>query len=224
MIKIRRKYFICILACFAVAGFARAGLWDPPITNASFESQLLSGAWSQAVDDWYSNDFWGTFVESEEGSGIPDTDYGDNWGGLAIGDAPGMLYQPIGTWDPEMEYKITILCGQRENNDFGDIKVMLVAGAAVDDPALAGLLGLDSVTGGQAVAEEHDHRRFVRAGQGQGRDQQRQEGCDRPRRPDELEDLMRVGCHSGKVWFAPYASDLTARQQWAAAAFRLTKS
>ena len=126
------------------------------MANASFESQALSGGWAQYADEWFSTDYWGTFVESELGGGIPDTPYGDNWGGV---DSSGTLYQPVGTWDENMQYDITIMCGQRAANDFGGFYVSLSAGADPADTALDGLLGaaegapaLDTI-GGTTVDE-----------------------------------------------------------------------
>jgi hypothetical protein len=117
-----------VVAAFGLAMLmattVNAGLWSPPVENASFESPVTGGAWSQIVDNWYKQSYWGSFVESELGGGIPDTPDGDQWGGVA-GDA---MFQQIGTYEENLDLPIQVLLGCRAGNTFGDFTASVWAG------------------------------------------------------------------------------------------------
>ncbi|GAH47195.1 unnamed protein product, partial [marine sediment metagenome] len=105
----------------------QAGLWDPALLNPSFEAPDVSGAWSQVVDDWFKQSWWGSFVESENGGGIPDTPYGGQWGGIS-GDA---MFQQIGTVEDNLDVSVSSLLGHRANNTQGDVTLSIWVGGNV---------------------------------------------------------------------------------------------
>ncbi|TFG47297.1 MAG: PEP-CTERM sorting domain-containing protein [Candidatus Brocadiia bacterium] len=125
--EMKRKNVICLVVLFVVAVSVNAGLWDPPVLNPSFESPDTGGLWSQIVDDWFKLSWWGSFIESELGGGIPDTPYGNQWGGVAT-DA---MFQQIGTYGENLEIPISLLLGHRVNNTVGDVTVSIWAGGDV---------------------------------------------------------------------------------------------
>jgi hypothetical protein len=118
------RVFAAFGLAMLMATTVQAGLWSPPVENASFESPAVGGAWSQIVDNWYKQSWWGSFVESELGGGIPDTPYGDQWGGTAT-DA---MFQQIGTYEENLSLPVSVLVGHRANNTTGDITVSIWAG------------------------------------------------------------------------------------------------
>ena len=68
----KNKCMFCILFLLLVAVTAKAGLWDPPIANPSFELVGDYGTWNgwgYMIDDWYSEE---AFCESCEEFSVKD--------------------------------------------------------------------------------------------------------------------------------------------------------
>jgi hypothetical protein len=117
-----------LIYCVVVfIGAVQAGLWDPALLNADFETPDTGGTWSQNVNDWYKQSWWGSFVEDEGGGGIPDTPYGLQWGGVAA-DA---MFQQIGTFDGDWDLSVSSLLGHRANNPQGDVTISIWIGGDV---------------------------------------------------------------------------------------------
>ena len=147
----KTKFVVSVLILLLAVAACRAGLWDPPLDNPSFENIALgAGAWTQEVDEWFKSDWWGSFVERERTTGdIPETPYGENWAGL---DYDGYIYQEIGTWEGTGLYDVQILYGQRIYDDFRSIDISIYAGGysagGADDVSLeqSGATKLSTVT------------------------------------------------------------------------------
>jgi hypothetical protein len=122
-----KRKFVIFVVLLSFVGAASGSLWDPPVLNPSFENPVTGGAWSQVVDDWFKLSWWGSFVESELGGGIPDTPHGDQWGGVS-GEA---MFQQIGTYEDNMDVPVSLLLGHRSNNTAGDVTVSIWAGGDV---------------------------------------------------------------------------------------------
>ena len=150
----KMKILVLTVAMMLVAVTVQAALWDPAVLNPSFEAPDTSGAWSQYVDDWFKQSWWGSFVESELGGGIPDTPHGVQWGGVS-GDAQ---FQQIGTVEDNLDVPVSLLLGHRANNTQGDVTLSIWTGGDVTvlddyDPASVyhtltevGAAQVDSVT------------------------------------------------------------------------------
>ena len=148
------RIMLVALVAFAISGMAQAGLWDPAISDPSFESVEGGtphgdlGGWGYNMDDWFENEnpnsvanFW------EKGSAIGLVGDGDIWAGAETG---GAFYQAIGTVDDGATYTVTAWIGARWGTSFGTGSFSLYAGGAEADGADAVLLDsfateLDSV-------------------------------------------------------------------------------
>jgi hypothetical protein len=122
-----KKCMVLIYCVVVFIGAVQAGLWDPALLNADFETPDTGGTWSQNVNDWYKQSWWGSFVEDEGGGGIPDTPYGLQWGGVAA-DA---MFQQIGTFDGDWDLSVSSLLGHRANNPQGDVTISIWIGGDV---------------------------------------------------------------------------------------------
>ena len=129
-------------------GSAFAGLFGTPVDNASFEDPVTATS-DTNVTDWFEEavnegTFLGGYVAQENQNGFPITPAGDQWLQL-ISDTstPGVVYQQIGTWDPNVTYTVSTLVGNRNLLTDSDYQMELWAGGTVGSAAngtsLAGL-------------------------------------------------------------------------------------
>jgi hypothetical protein len=102
---------LAILVCvMGFGGMARAGLFDPPIENPSFETtDLTSGtAWVDYCENWIISSQGSAYLEN--GSWYPAAD-GINtlkmW-------TPVAVWQQIGTWDQNIDYEISMYVGRSD--------------------------------------------------------------------------------------------------------------
>jgi hypothetical protein len=151
----RKKCLILLAVLSLVFGSAQAGLWEQPLENPSFEDQGIVNTWSQYVDGWFEESFWGSYVESDDHGGIPDTPYGNIWAGMNAASSDGTgIYQQVGTWEENVDYTISFILGNRAGWEFGEPRIGLWVGgdpgSAVDQSTAlsdigATLIAMDSV-------------------------------------------------------------------------------
>ncbi len=125
-----RRGAICLAALvlmLTVGDAVQAGLFNPPLKNPSFESPSLGAGrtsrWSASIDDWIINvSGWiyledGSWFTTPDGINVPKMWNGSN------------LWQQIGTWDPGIDYVITMWVGRSDTSSA--VRVSLYAGGDV---------------------------------------------------------------------------------------------
>jgi len=123
------KAVIVGVMCLAVSG-AYAAL---EVANSSFEADVLDpGTRTVAITDWYNRSAycWAT-EETYDTERYPATPYGSNWAELG---RESWVYQQIGTWEENLELRISLLTGSVVGQDYQGFYVSLWAGG---DPAQA---------------------------------------------------------------------------------------
>ncbi len=160
---------VTLLFCYVTA---LAGLFDPPLQNASFEDNPLApGAVTYTFNNWHDISGWVEYSTGPAGNGLPLTPYGNIWAGF-IGNAPnpntGLIYQQVGTWSENMGCEVIFLFGKRAGKVAFPMRIALWAGGTVASAAdgvsltAIGATMIDSVTitpdfGGQDVATLESH-------------------------------------------------------------------
>ncbi len=116
----RLTYAALIVLALTGTHVARAGLFEPPVTNPSFEQAAMDqggGTWSYNADDWIMNSQGSAYLEN--GSWFPASD-GTNvfklWSGA-------YLWQQIGTWDANRDYEISMWVGRSDNSSVLEISL-----------------------------------------------------------------------------------------------------
>ena len=113
-------YLVIVVFVLAFRSVAQAGLFDPPLKNPSFESPDLNGGWDWYADDWILN--WEAWGYLESGGQFAASDGINVW--RMPGD--GNIWQQIGTWDPGIDYVISLWVGRSQ--DESTLRVELLAG------------------------------------------------------------------------------------------------
>ncbi len=144
-----KKVLFCVVL-FVMASCVRAGL--TPLVNPSFEN--TSGTDEVSIIDWWDSKSYTTTM-AENGTAVPLTPYGENWGQLGNG---RWMYQQIGTYEENMVLDISFLLGQTTSKIVAGLEVELFTGG---DASLADNVGtkrdnaafpLDSVVGAVQIA------------------------------------------------------------------------
>jgi len=148
-------YLVIFVFVLAISGVAQAGLFDPPLKNPSFESPVLTG-WDYYSDDWILNAEGAAYLEN--GGWFPSSDGINVW--KLWSDAN--LWQQIGTWDPGIDYAISLWVGRALTDS--TLRVELWAGG---NPSLypTGYYGQIEDTVGATLIAEADLIPTVEVGQ-----------------------------------------------------------
>jgi hypothetical protein len=131
----KNRFMIFALGLFCAAAVTQAGLWDPPITDPSFEAvengadHSTLGNWGYVFDEWFENPD-DTAVFWEKGTAIGLESDGDMWLGCETG---GAAYQAIGTVDDGVTFNLKALIGNRGGSSFGTGAFSLYAGGSDTD-------------------------------------------------------------------------------------------
>ncbi|MBN2513610.1 MAG: lamin tail domain-containing protein, partial [Sedimentisphaerales bacterium] len=165
--NISRPFYIGLILFLLFTMTTWGGLFDPPLSNPSFEDNPINpGVWIYEFDSWYDVDGWIEYATGSSGNGIPFTPYGYIWTGF-VGNAgtsqTGLIYQQAGTWSPNLSCEVTFLFGKRSGRTPFPMRISLWAGGnpstAADDVSLVtvGATMIDSVTvtpdfGGEEIA------------------------------------------------------------------------
>jgi hypothetical protein len=127
------KHSIGIVIMIILAGNVRAGLWEPPVLNSSFESPLLAPeGWGYIIDDWFDvrDDQWDAWIEYATGTiggnGIPVSPDPNQWAGLNSDGSS--FYQQIGTYSGPVPVEVILYLGKRVNRTFVGLTVNLRVG------------------------------------------------------------------------------------------------
>ncbi|MBN1124637.1 MAG: lamin tail domain-containing protein, partial [Sedimentisphaerales bacterium] len=151
-----RPCYMGLIVLLLAGVTASGGLFDPPLSNLSFEDNpLAAGAVTYTFNDWHDVSGWVEYATGPTGNGLPLTPYGNIWAGF-IGNAPsanvGLIYQQVGTWSENMGCGITFLFGKRSGRAPFPMRIALWAGgtvaSAADNVSLTsiGATMIDSVT------------------------------------------------------------------------------
>lgn len=156
---------LIVLTLLSLTAFG--GLFDPALSNASFEdNSLLPGAATFTFNAWHDMDGKVEYTTGPSGNGLPFTPYGNIWAGFigtSSSENRSYIYQQVGTWSANMGYSVTFLFGKRSGLEPFPIRIALWAGGnaagAGDGTSLTSLGAtlIDSITitpdfGGQDVA------------------------------------------------------------------------
>ncbi|MBW1945987.1 MAG: discoidin domain-containing protein, partial [Deltaproteobacteria bacterium] len=152
------RKLICLISfvlVLAIGSMAQAGLFDPPLDEPSFESPVLDG-WGYYSDGWILGSEGSAYIEN--GAWFPSSD-GINVWKLFSG---ANLWQQIGTWDPGIDYVISLWVGRALTDS--TLSVELWAGG---NPSLypTGYYGQIEDTVGATLIAEADLIPTVEVGQ-----------------------------------------------------------
>jgi len=125
--KMMRTNLAWLLSAATLSLPAQAALFAVPIDNASFEDPDIGTTFGALTTGWAANGST-TLQDNASNSNFPQTIYGTQWGGAGNGAASGSIYQQVGTWDPNVEYLVSWLAGDRSNRLFLGMQVELWAG------------------------------------------------------------------------------------------------
>ncbi|MGE4286846.1 MAG: CotH kinase family protein, partial [Phycisphaerae bacterium] len=134
-----------VVLTFATS-IAQAQLFEPPLSNASFEdNSLYPGALSYSFDAWHDLDGKIEYTTGPDGNGLPLTPYGNNWAALvgSTNESRSYIYQQVGTWSENMVCSLSFLFGKRAGLDTFPMRIALWAGGnsslAADGVSLSSL-------------------------------------------------------------------------------------
>jgi hypothetical protein len=133
----RIKSLIFLVTLSLVLGLTHAGLWEPPITDPSFEAvengadHSTLGNWGYIFDEWFENPD-DTAVFWEKGTAIGLESDGNIWLGC---ETNGTAYQAIGTVNDGITYTVKALIGDRSGTSFDTGAFSIYAGGSDTDGA-----------------------------------------------------------------------------------------
>ena len=148
---------IPLLSLFFLPCLLCADLFDTPITNGNFESDLGSAVGSgianftQSASGWFEKNGTtkGDALQWDVGNtSIPDSANGEVWGLLNVStstqtpaNSPGAFYQAIGTNEANFDVYVSLDLGIRNNLPFTTLDVNLYSGnvTGADGSSLSGL-------------------------------------------------------------------------------------
>ncbi len=146
----KQKVVVLMLCGMFMCGATQAAL--TPLVNPSFEA--TTGTDTVSIIDWWDSRSY-TMTVAGDGTTVPLTPYGDNWGQLGNG---RWMYQQIGTYEENMDLNITFLLGQSADRIVAGLEVELFAGGTasladnINTKRDSATFGLDLVVGAVQIA------------------------------------------------------------------------
>ncbi len=121
---------------------AAQALFNPPIINGSFESQVIQPNESNSdIVGWYEASKGTHIIWEDYGSNYPNTKSGANWAKLSKNK---FIYQQVGAWTKNTAYDISFVLGAIAGRRFRGVEVSLWAGGApsrAEDKVSLGSIG-----------------------------------------------------------------------------------